>query len=396
MSFLKKLQGIAKQDYNSYLEKAQANGQKIIGYFCSYIPEEIFHAAGFIPYRIRAVGSQGTSKGDIYFSSLNCTFVRHTFDKMLRGKFDFLDGIVFMNGCDHTRRLYDNWRYSEIAPDKYKYMFFAPHVISPSSEEKMADEIKLLIESLEKNFKVQISPATLKKSISLYNQKRDLLTKLYDLRKNKDIPLKGSEVLAIMLAVVILPVEITINFLQDILEEVKGRKVNKDNDLRIFLTSGCCEEVEHLELIEESGSIIVNDNICLGAKNFDTLVDESLDPIVALAQRYINHLSCPRMMNDVKGRLDNLYKIKEDYKIEAIIAEKLKFCDLWGGELFIYRQEAKKNKFPLLVLERELYGGATGQLKTRIQAFFEKVKNNQTIGDNFIRTSGDNYQFSSK
>ena len=73
MKIIKKFRKISAQNYNDILKAEKKKGKKIIGYFCSYVPEEVIHAAGFIPYRMRAVESTGTGKGDVYYSSLNCT-----------------------------------------------------------------------------------------------------------------------------------------------------------------------------------------------------------------------------------------------------------------------------------------------------------------------------------
>ena len=89
---------LASSTHNHYLEEAKRQGKKIIGYFCSYMPEEIIHAAGFVPYRMRAVESKGTTRADAYYSSINCTFVKLCFNKALNGDFAFLDGVVFLNG----------------------------------------------------------------------------------------------------------------------------------------------------------------------------------------------------------------------------------------------------------------------------------------------------------
>jgi 2-hydroxyglutaryl-CoA dehydratase, D-component. len=60
--------------------------------------------------------SSGTTRADAYYSSINCSFVKNCFDKALNGDFDFLDGVVFLNGCDHSRRMYDNWRFAKMNP----------------------------------------------------------------------------------------------------------------------------------------------------------------------------------------------------------------------------------------------------------------------------------------
>jgi benzoyl-CoA reductase/2-hydroxyglutaryl-CoA dehydratase subunit BcrC/BadD/HgdB len=391
MKILSEFDRLARSNYNEYLEEEKNKGRKIIGYMCSYVPEEIIHASGFTPYRLKGVESKGTAQGDVYYSSLNCTFVRHTFDKALRGEFKFIDGMIFMNGCDHTRRMYDNWRHAELGPD-FIHMFITPHKISTLAEERFTDEINLLKEKIEHHFNIEITNEALTNSINLYNKKRSLIAELYESRKNEKVPLKGSEILSVIMAVSVLPVEIAIKMLEELKIQIKGRDVMKKDDLRIFLSSGCIEEIDHIQLIEENGAVIVADNICLGTKHFNLNTDNSIEPVHALANRYLNHLSCPRMMNDFKRRLNHLHKIKEEYKIDAIIAEKLKFCDLWGGETYLYRKESKKNGYPILSLERELYGGGEGQIKTRIQAFFEQVKNKNYSDNDLARFSGKNYK----
>ena len=126
---------------NPYLDAAVAGGSKVIGYFCSYVPEEIIHAAGMIPYRMRAVDNRGTDRGSVYYSAINCSFVRSCFGKALEGDFSFLDGIVFSNGCDHLRRMYDNWRYAGTGP-RFRHMLWRPgygrHCVT-----RFADELRV-------------------------------------------------------------------------------------------------------------------------------------------------------------------------------------------------------------------------------------------------------------
>lgn len=382
---------LASSTGNRYLEEAKKNGQKIIGYFCSYMPEEIIHAAGFIPYRMRAVGSKSTTKADAYYSSINCTFVKHCFNKALNGDFAFLDGVVFVNGCDHSRRMYDNWRFVKIGPS-FLYMFFAPHMVGDSALEYYLKECKKLKTTIEKHFQVSITDESLRESIRLYNQKRSLLAEIYALRKNQDVPIKASELLGVMLAVTAVPVEKAIDILTGVKKFLEGRVVSKPDEMRLFISGGCIEEVEHLELIENCGCIIVSDNICLGSRHFLDEIKTEGDPLQAIAHRYLNHLSCPRMMGDFNRRFDYLLDARNEYGVEGAIIEKLKFCDIWGGEIYLYRQETKTNNVPLLALEREIYGGGAGQIKTRVQAFLEKLKNKQATDESLVQASGTDYK----
>lgn len=390
-TILDKTRALAAMTYNPHLEAAQKEGKKIIGYFCSYLPEEILHAAGLIPYRMRAVESKGTTRADAYYSSINCTFVKLCFNKALNGDFAFLDGVVFANGCDHTRRMYDNWRYSKIGTP-FLHMFFVPHMINETALEYFSLECGKLKSSLESHFQVSITDEALEKSISLYNRKRRLLAEIGALRKNRDVPIKASELLGVMLAVTAVPVETAIEILTEVKQFIEGRVISRPEDLRLFISGGCIEELEHLELIENCGCVIVADNLCLGTRHFHDEVETQGDPLRTIAKRYLGHLSCPRMMGDFQRRLDYLLGVRKEYRIDGAIIEKLKFCDLWGAEMYLYRAESKNRGIPLLALERELYGGGAGQIKTRVQAFLEKIRNQQATDEGVVRAAGTDYK----
>lgn len=350
------------------------DGRKIIGYFCCYIPEEIIHAASMLPYRMRAVESKGTENADIYMSSTNCSFVKRTLDKALMGDFEFLSGIVFMNGCDHNRRIYDNWRYADLNP-KFRHMVFVPNVVSDHVADRYHSEIVNLKERIQEYFHLSISNEKLSASISLYNKRRALLEKIYESRVSENVPIKGSELISVLLAVTAMPVEESIHLLESIISELDGRKVNHAEDIRVMLVSSYLEEREHIELIEESGATIVADKMCLGVPHYDNLVQENGDPVRNISERYLKHLSCPRMMDDFRRRLKFVFQNIEKFKADALIVDRLEFCTLMGSDNALLLKEANKRNVPILTYDRELYGEAKGQIRTRIQAFVEKVRN---------------------
>ena len=92
---------------NSYIDEWQKEGRKVVGYYCTYIPEELLYAADLLPFRIRATGNKVTNLGDIYMVRFTCSFVRATLDMALRGIYDFLDGFLICNSCDHSRRMFE-------------------------------------------------------------------------------------------------------------------------------------------------------------------------------------------------------------------------------------------------------------------------------------------------
>ena len=377
---LSTIQKLAKAENNEYIKKASGDGKKILGYMCSFVPEEIIHAAGMVPFRLTAVGSTETRQGDAYYSAINCSLIRHIFDKALKKEFSFLDGVVFMNGCDHSRRMYDNWRDAlktqGLGPE-YLHMFIAPHTTTESSLRRFVKEIRGFADSLEQHFGATITDDALLNSIEIYNRRRKLLRKLNDMRKRPAPSVSGSEMLAVQLALASVPVENAIDLLEELISHVESREIDGQGKLRVTLTGGAMEEINHVKMIEDSGAIVVAENMCTGGRHADVLTQEGGDPYDQLAERYLRKTSCPRMIDEFYERSESLEKTIKEYNVDAVIAEKLMFCDLCGGEIFLLRREAKRLDYPILVLEREIYGGGEGQMRTRVQAFFETVRNLQ-------------------
>ena len=127
MSALEELIQIASGVENPYLEEWTARGKKAVGFLCSHVPEEVLYAADVLPYRLRAPGCADTFSADVYMGHVNCTFVRSCLEYIFSGSFDFLDGFVFTNSCDHSRRLYDVLR--EKKPFPFMQFLSVPHKV---------------------------------------------------------------------------------------------------------------------------------------------------------------------------------------------------------------------------------------------------------------------------
>jgi len=383
---MERIAEIAKETDNHYLREARLAGNKVMGYFCSYVPVELIHAAGFVPYRMRAVGSTGTDLADGYFAPLNCSYARHCFNKALKGDFGFLRGVVFMNGCDHTRRMYDNWRYTNIGPG-FLHLLFVPHVMGNNAADGFGESINALKAAIEKHFSITVSDDKIRDSISLYNRMRRLLFSLDEKRKQKNPLISGSDMLRVVMAVTAVPVETACSLLEEVNAFVDSRQSAPAGDVRVIMLAGCMEEPDHLKLYEDSGGVVVSDAFCMGTRLYARSVDEHKNPGEALAEGYLcSRVSCPRMMDDFPRRVAAVADMAREYSADAVVVEKLKFCDMWGWEIERLRREAKKGAIPpVLAIEREYLGGASGQVKTRIQAFFEQIRNKQEIDDAIVR-----------
>ena len=370
---------ITKTTFNQEMRKWKEGGGKIIGYFCTNVPEEIILAAGMMPYRVRAPESRDTSEADKYTTYLNCTYCRHLVDDALKGTYDFLDGFVGSNGCDQMRRVSDIFRVVAFQTPTEQGKFYQEYVGAPrvpldeASLSYYRDELVRLKEGMEKHFKVKITDAKLKKAIKLVNESRRLLKKLYELRKNERPPITGAEALSVTVAYAVTPKEVFNRMVKSLLTHLDGREAAPGYRKRLFLYGSELDDPEWVRVIEEQGGLVVADGICFGARMFWDLVDEDGAPMEALAKRYHERWSCPRMV-DRPRRQERIKEIVRDWKVDGIVGERIIMCQLWGGEKVMTNMEAKETGIPSLWLEREYLLGGTGQMKTRVQAFLESME----------------------
>lgn len=374
MSALEELKKLSVDLANPAVTDWKAKGKKVVGFFCSYVPEEILHAADILPIRMRAPGCENTTSADVYFSQLNCSFMRACLDFALEGKYDFLDGLVFTNSCDNVRRLYDTLR--EIHSDAFSFLEFisVPHKVTEQSTSFYTDELIEFRKKAEKFSGVEISEEKLKDAIETYNKTRGLLKEVYALREGASPPLTGAETLRIILAGQCLPKDQYNQLVEELLGEMRESEGISGYKARLMISgSGGCDDPAYLQIIEDLGGLIVTDSLCFGSRYFWEPVELNEDLMLSLAVSYLNRPSCTGMCDKVAERTDYVKQMVSQFQVDGVVYQRMRYCDLWGGQIMHLRKELKEAGIPLLELEREYILGSTGQLKTRAQAFLERI-----------------------
>ncbi len=374
MGALEELTGISSQLENRFVLEWKKQGKKVLGYVCSYLPEEILYAADILPFRITGRGCTDTSQADSYLTRVNCSFSRCCLELAFGGKYNFLDGAVFINGCDHIRRAFDNWQaHSSALP--FMYILPVPHVINAGGFAWYKEEVVKVKKVVEERFGVQISNDKLSEAIQIYNQSRRLLQKLYDLRAGDNPPVTGAETLAILAACAAMPKDEFNRLLSKALEEVATRQSPANGKLRLLIAGSVMDDPEFIRNVEELGAIVVSDALCFGARSFSALTEESEEPLEALAKRYYYRVPCPRMAGQYKERFNFVKQQAERARVDGVILEYIKFCDLHGTDNALLKLDLEKMGIPAIELERQ-YGplADAGRIRTRVQAFLERIR----------------------
>ena len=377
MTIQEKLDGfraVIKGPTNEHIQRWKGSGRGVIGYFCSYVPVELIAAAGLLPVRLRGAGSTDSGPADAFLSSRICTYVRHTLALALEGHYDFLDGEIGLNTCDHVRRAFDLWRHKTSVP--FHGFISVPRNVRDSLYPYYKEEIENLKAALEKQFSVKIGAADLQDAIASHNQVRERLRRI-DEHRAEDIPrLSGADALAVTIASFLMPPEEFCKMADDLLAELgKEKPAGEKPRARLLLAGAELDEPGFVEAIESQGAAVAADSLCFGMRAHQSLVEEnSKDPLDALCQRYFFQTSCARMIGNFPERFEALIESVNQRKIDGVVFQRLKFCDPWGAEGHKLRLRCKRMGVPLLVLEREYGLVHAGQVKTRVQAFMEMIQ----------------------
>ncbi|MEJ2717652.1 MAG: 2-hydroxyacyl-CoA dehydratase family protein, partial [Deltaproteobacteria bacterium] len=236
------------------------------------------------------------------------------------------------------------------------------------------EEVTLFKEALENAFGVEISPEALNEAIDLHNESRSLLRKLYELRREEKPPVTGAESLSIVLAATTTPRDHYNRLLRNVLEELQAREGISGHRARLMIVGSEYDDPAYTTLMEDLGGLVVTDALCFGSKYFAEPVTTEEDPIIGIAASYLDRPSCPRMSDRVTERADFIGKMIEEYNVDGVVFQHIRYCDLWGGEAIYVGKRLQELGIPRLSLEREYKLGGIGQVKTRIQAFLERIE----------------------
>ena len=369
------------EDYGARARELKAQGHKVIAYLCSLVPVEIITAAGFIPFRIRGSVHEPITKGDTQLETIACPFVRSCFDLSLKGTYDFVDGIIIPHACDSMARTYSVWRYSLGLP--YSHFINLPHTVRGSSMEFFQAELNTFRKSLGRFAGKEITDTGLAGAIALYNANRDKAKALYKLRKSNPPLVSGTEILKIMTVGMSLPVQEANALFDEVLEELNRRKESPlDKAPRILIDGACVDNIDFIKLIEDSGANVVADSLCIGTRDYWPHTETAIDPMEALAQRYLDRVNCPRTYREKAGdsyggeleaRFGDIGSLIKEFEVDGLILYIYKYCDPFGFEVPARKAYFDQLGVPALYLEDEYSIGTIGRMRTRIQAFLEII-----------------------
>ncbi len=373
MNILEEFKHIVEHPYEYAKRVKKETGKKVIGYFCTYAPEELVHAAGALPMRLFGA-SENIHLADAHLQAYSCSLVRGALEEALNGNLDFLDGTVFPHTCDSIQRLSDVWRLNT------KFKFFSD-VIMPvkldteSARDYMRDVIRKFRGDLEKGLGVTISDERIRESIGTYNAIRKHLRTIYEMRSASPGIMTGAEAYWIVKGSMIMERGELVKKLPEAIELLKARaaKDNAGKKKRLILAGSICNHPSIYDIIESSGGVVVWDDLCTGSRYFEGDIAAPGDPVTAIADRYSSRAICPAKHISATSRGERIAAIARDHRAQGAVFLYLKFCDPHSWDYPYMKEFLDGAKVPSMLMEIEEKLPSEGQLSTRFEAFIEML-----------------------
>jgi bzd-type benzoyl-CoA reductase N subunit len=370
------------QDRRRRAKQLKEQGQKIIGYFCCYVPVEFLTALGLVPYRIMGSVKEPVTQADVYLETTMCPFIRSCFDLALKGDYDFLDGLVVPHSCDTIELMFNIWRHFK--KPAYSHYINVPHMVQASSFKFFKKELEVFGNSLQRYTGKKLDDESLRQAIDIYNQNRAVLRELYELRKLAPPLISGAEVTKVIVVGMGIPAAEHTELVKKVILEVKQRPPAVERKpVRLLVQGAEIDNAAFIELVEDAGANVVMDDLCTGTRFFWEDVVPTPIPLDGLVDRYLGRIRCPRTYRprtgSVKEDLDNrfgyLLEYAKDFDANGVIIDVLRFCDTHELALPDLRDYLQQAGVPVLLIEDDYSVTTTAQLRTRVQAFIEIVSN---------------------
>lgn len=361
---------------------------KKVGYLCSYTPLELINAAGVSSIRLFKSGdTEVVASGEQITQSVFCDFTKSVLGAFKEGDplYNSLDKVYTFYTCDCIKKVGEAINDFFVSTDIY----ILPRLRKKVSSRKFyKDQILDFKEDLEELSGNKISEDEVKKQIVLYNKLRTLLKQISELRKRSNPPLTGKDFLDLIKGYYYLPPKELLVVYQEVYDRLSAVPDTGERKIRLFMSGGIVADGDRklLELIEDViGARVVVEDHCTGLKTVYNNVSEEGDPYTALAESYIDQAPCTRM-KPLEDRIEFSGRLAKEYNVDAVLYVYLKFCPCYGQVKNEFFRHFQQLGLPILEIPVDYSQSDEGQLKTRLEAFIEVLKE-RTGEDNVLNTA---------
>ena len=364
------------------LMDAKEEGRIVVGSYCVFVPEELILAVDGVSVGLCA-GAEFNFEGAEEVLPRNlCPLIKSAFGfkrALVCPYVEASDVIVGENTCDGKKKAYE-----VLSPMvKDLYIIDLPQMKSDTGKFLLREEYRKFAAKLEAASGRKITAESLRKAIETTNAKRKAVKRLAELRSADPAPISGLDALLVNQVFFYddpLRFTASVNALCDELEErvKKGEGVFPKGTTRVLM-SGCPMAVPNWKvpfIIETTGGVIVGEESCVGERGTQWLTGEKGETVDAMVDnitdRYFE-IDCA-VFTPNPTRMDHVREMFLKYNARGVVHYSLQFCHPYLVESGPAEAGLEEAGIPVLRLETDYSQEDAGQIKTRVEAFFERIE----------------------
>ncbi len=353
------------------VKRWRAAGGKVLGHFQVYFPEEIAHAAGMLPVKMRGAPVEGR-QADSRFGSYLCSIIKSSLELALTNRLE-LDLFVSHPICDAARNLAAVW--GRNLPYPAQILYLPQNANSAWSARYLRDEYARVMRDIEQITGAAVTDDALRNSIVVFNENRRLLRELYHIKRTTPWLLSVDEAYVLLSVGGMIPREEHNELLAAVIPQIKARSAKKQDKIRVVFDGGFCEQppLDLLRVIAQS-CYVVDDDLLIGLRWILGDVETAGDPLFNLANAYLNDSSYSPVQHDLRKPKEKMLvqRIREA-NAEAAIITAAKMCEPGLDEQVAYSKELDELNIPYFISEFEERMTSFDHMQMQLETFVENV-----------------------
>ena len=384
LKYLYEFENLLQEANNELVQQAKKDGKLCLAYTCYHIPEVLLNLPGCFSTRLRAPRTGSLDISTYYLSSFLCGFSKALVERGIEGGYQHLDALFGSETCSQMNRAYEHFEILHLVENEKFFVTISdvPFKIEPHTVKHYKRQMKeKVLDKLHEVYGIDISDEALRKAVEEHNEVCRLITEIGEYRKEDNPRITGYEYHVLNLITYCCPKYLIIDKLRETAEELKTRVPDEKKNYRakIVVVGSEMDDPDFTKLIEDSGALVVADRFCFGALpgREEIHLSDDKDVLEQIILHYMKTSQCPRYMSQekVEGRREYVKKLVEEYHADGVLYEQLKFCEYWGYERAL-ASHVVTNDFgiPSVCVDRQYTASASGQLRTRVQAFVESLE----------------------
>ena len=344
-------------------------GKGAVGIMPVYCPEEIVHAAGYLPIGMWGAQKKQISKARTYLPPFACSIMQSVMELQLEGVYDDLEAVIFSVPCDTLKCMSQKWNRPVPAivfthPQNRKIARDAANVFA-------REEFNIVKEKLEDILDVHISNKAIKNSIAVYNENRAACREFSDVAAEYAAVVTPSDRHAVIKARWFMEKSRHTALVKELIAALKAEPAPEFKGKKIIVTGIQVEPYDVLDIFQENGFAIVADDLAQETRNFRQDVPDDDDALMALARAWNEFDGCSLATDANKPKGQMIIDAVKKYGADAVVVCMMKFCDPEEFDYPILLQEFEAAGVKNLYIEVDQESTAFEQVKTRIQTFAE-------------------------